>query len=79
MKLIGFCLIILVFAGTLQLRAQVITTKTLTARQVISEMQTHLTCPWSSETVDTFKTGNPDDVVTGNGSSFWSVQKPVQL
>gem|GEM_PF-4893914 len=37
----------------------------MTARQVISEMQTHLTCPWSSETVDTFKTGNPDDVVTG--------------
>jgi len=78
MKLIGVCLIILVVAGTCQIRAQVITTKTLTLCQVISEMQTHLTCPWSSESVDTFKTGNPDYVVTGNGTSFWSVQKPIQ-
>ena len=65
MKLIGVCLIIMAVAGTRQLRAQAIVTKTLTARQIIGEMQTHLTCPWSSETVDTFKTGNPDDVVTG--------------
>jgi putative NIF3 family GTP cyclohydrolase 1 type 2 len=28
-------------------------------------MQAHLNCKWSQETVDTFKSGNPDDVVTG--------------
>ncbi|HEX7585081.1 MAG TPA: Nif3-like dinuclear metal center hexameric protein, partial [Prolixibacteraceae bacterium] len=72
MKLIGVCLIILVVAGTRQLRAQAIVTKTLTARQIIGEMQTHLTCPWSSETVDTFKTGNPDDVVTGIAVSMFA-------
>ena len=36
-----------------------------TARQIVAQMQAHVTCPWSQETVDTFKTGNPDDAVTG--------------
>lgn len=36
-----------------------------TARQIVAQMQAHVTCPWSQETVDTFKTGNPDDTVTG--------------
>jgi putative NIF3 family GTP cyclohydrolase 1 type 2 len=65
MKLIGACLIFLVFAGTKQLFAQNTITGTLTARQIINQMQAQLSCPWSQETVDTFKTGNPDDLVTG--------------
>jgi len=65
MKLLGACLILLVFSGTKQLLARNTITGTLTARQIISQMQAHLNCPWSQETVDTFKTGNPDDVVTG--------------
>lgn len=36
-----------------------------TARQIVAQMQAHVNCPWSQETVDTFKTGNPDDTVTG--------------
>lgn len=40
-------------------------TRTQTARQIVAQMQAHVTCPWSQETVDTFKTGNPDDAVTG--------------
>jgi putative NIF3 family GTP cyclohydrolase 1 type 2 len=38
---------------------------TLTARQVIERIQAHVGVPWSSETVDTFKAGNPDAPVTG--------------
>jgi putative NIF3 family GTP cyclohydrolase 1 type 2 len=65
MKLFGVFLILLVVAGTRQLRSQAVATKTLNARQIITEMQTHLSCAWSAETVDTFKTGNPDDAITG--------------
>jgi putative NIF3 family GTP cyclohydrolase 1 type 2 len=37
----------------------------LTARQVIERIQTHVGVPWHSETVDTFKAGDPDTQVTG--------------
>jgi putative NIF3 family GTP cyclohydrolase 1 type 2 len=37
----------------------------LTARQVVDLVKKHITCAWMQKTVDTFKTGNPDDVVTG--------------
>jgi putative NIF3 family GTP cyclohydrolase 1 type 2 len=39
--------------------------KPLTARQVIERIQSHVGVPWQSETVDTFKAGNPDTPVTG--------------
>src|SRR5256885_13655232 len=38
---------------------------TLTARQVIERIQAHVGVPWQSDTVDTFKSGNPDTPVTG--------------
>jgi putative NIF3 family GTP cyclohydrolase 1 type 2 len=37
----------------------------LTARQVIERIQAHVGVPWKSDTVDTFKAGNPDAPVTG--------------
>ncbi len=37
----------------------------LTAHQVIERIKTHVGIPWMAETVDTFKTGNPDEPVTG--------------
>jgi putative NIF3 family GTP cyclohydrolase 1 type 2 len=37
----------------------------LTAREVVSRIQGRVGVPWQSETVDTFKAGNPDSVVTG--------------
>jgi putative NIF3 family GTP cyclohydrolase 1 type 2 len=43
-----------------------------TAREVIQQMKSHLTCEWSNETVDTFKSGNPDDVVTGIAVSMFA-------
>jgi putative NIF3 family GTP cyclohydrolase 1 type 2 len=37
----------------------------LTARDVIERIQKNVGVPWRSETVDTFKAGNPDAPVTG--------------
>ena len=65
MKLLGICLVLLIATTSHKLLAQSSGVKSQTARQIIGQMQTHLTCQWSKETVDTFKTGNPDDVVTG--------------
>jgi len=41
------------------------TTDLLTANQVIKLIKKNVHCTWSSETVDTFKSGNPNDIVTG--------------
>jgi len=65
MKLLGICLVLLIATTSHKLLAQSSGVKLQTARQIIGQMQTHLTCQWSKETVDTFKTGNPDDMVTG--------------
>jgi putative NIF3 family GTP cyclohydrolase 1 type 2 len=35
------------------------------AREVIAAIQQHVGVPWQKETVDTFKAGNPDALVTG--------------
>ncbi|MFH0758587.1 MAG: Nif3-like dinuclear metal center hexameric protein [Bacteroidota bacterium] len=42
----------------------------MTAGEVIDQMKAHVTCDWSKETVDTFKTGDPGDVVTGIACTF---------
>jgi putative NIF3 family GTP cyclohydrolase 1 type 2 len=39
--------------------------KHLSAREVITRIQEHVGVPWQTETVDTFKAGNPDTPVTG--------------
>lgn len=39
--------------------------KVLTARQLIERLQYHVGIPWSPDTVDTFKAGNPDAPLTG--------------
>jgi putative NIF3 family GTP cyclohydrolase 1 type 2 len=36
-----------------------------TAREVVAAIQKNIGVPWNSETVDTFKAGNPDSPVTG--------------
>ncbi len=65
MKLKRIFLALLVLTGTSQLFAQPANQGKLTAQQVITQMKSKLTCTWNNQTVDTFKTGNPDDVVTG--------------
>ena len=37
----------------------------LTAREVIARIQQQVGVPWQSDTVDTFKAGNPDSPVSG--------------
>src|SRR5260370_40751486 len=36
-----------------------------TAREVVAAIQEHVGVPWKTETVDTFKAGNPETRVTG--------------
>lgn len=61
--------IILIFAfiltGTQFLLALQPVNKKLTAHEIVGQVQNHLSCRWNPETVDTFKSGNPDDAVTG--------------
>lgn len=71
MKLFKLCCFLLIVAGLQKLPAQTKSGKT-TAREVIQQMKDHLTCPWSTETVDTFKSGNPDDGVTGIAVSMFA-------
>jgi len=44
--------------------------QSLTARQVIEQIQKNTGVEWRKETVDTFKTGNPDTPVTGIATTF---------
>jgi hypothetical protein len=37
----------------------------LTAREVVARIQQRVGVPWQSDTVDTFKAGNPDSPVSG--------------
>jgi len=57
-------LIALVFVAMLQSGA-VAQAPAFTARQVVERIQSHVGVPWQSDTVDTFKAGNPDTPVTG--------------
>ncbi len=56
-------LIALVISGSLF--GQKANQQQLNANQIIGLIKKNVTCPWSAQTVDTFKSGNPDDVVTG--------------
>ena len=55
----------------------------LTANQVVETIKANLNCPWGSETVDTFKSGDPDTPVTGVATTFMStypvLEKAVAL
>jgi len=42
----------------------------ITANEVIDRIKSSVTCPWSSETVDTFKSGDPQSKVTGIACTF---------
>ncbi len=42
----------------------------MTITEVVEQMKEHLTCDWSTETVDTFKAGDPGQEVTGIACTF---------
>jgi len=58
---LGVVLIGTVLCGSLATAQE----KRPTAREVIAAIQEHVGVPWKTETVDTFKAGNPDTRVTG--------------
>lgn len=58
-KVFTFCLAFVISA---RLFAQ---PDALSANMILERIKNNLTCSWLTETVDTFKTGNPDDKVTG--------------
>jgi putative NIF3 family GTP cyclohydrolase 1 type 2 len=60
-KRISLCLLVAI-AFAVPAYAQ---NKPLTARAVVSEIQSEVGVEWKKETVDTFKAGNPDTPVTG--------------
>lgn len=42
----------------------------ITAGEVVERIKQNVTCPWSDETVDTFKAGGPESEVTGIACTF---------
>ena len=60
-----FLLFIAVPAISIAQQAKSPTASNITAQQVIDRIKTQVGVPWSSDTVDTFKAGNPDTPVTG--------------
>ena len=52
--------------------------KQLSANQIIDLIKKNVTCPWSAQTVDTFKSGNPDDFVTGVAVCMFADMKVLQ-
>ncbi len=49
-----------------------------TAREVVAAIQTHVGVPWATETVDTFKAGNPDTRVTGIAVTMMATMDVLQ-
>ena len=59
------CTLVLLIAAAADVSLANAQAKALTARAVIARIQAHVGLPWMSETVDTFKAGNPDTEVKG--------------
>ena len=52
--------------------------KRVTAREVIARIQQQVGVPWQTETVDTFKAGNPDTAVTGIAVTMMATMDVLQ-
>jgi putative NIF3 family GTP cyclohydrolase 1 type 2 len=70
--------LLLGMATLVLLRSSVAQEKHLTAREVIALIQQHVGVPWQAETVDTFKAGNPDTVVTGIAVTMMATMDVLQ-
>jgi putative NIF3 family GTP cyclohydrolase 1 type 2 len=57
---------------------QQVNLKALSANQIIAMIQARVTCKWSAETVDTFKSGNPEDIVTGVAVCMFADMKVLE-
>lgn len=59
------CLLMSICLGAVALAGPPVYAQTLTARQVVERIKAHVGVPWSEQTVDTIKAGDPDTVVKG--------------
>jgi putative NIF3 family GTP cyclohydrolase 1 type 2 len=50
----------------------------ITARQIVAEIQKQVGVEWKNDTVDTFKAGNPDTVVTGVAVTMMATMDVLQ-
>src|SRR6266571_6315716 len=50
----------------------------LTAREVVAEIQKQVGVEWKKDTVDTFKAGNPDTLVTGVAVTMMATMDVLQ-
>lgn len=78
MKFTTLLLLMLLMTAMPGLQAQQQASKGMTARQVIDEIKKNLSCRWNQETVDTFKSGNPDAVVTGIATCMFANMETLQ-
>lgn len=68
----------MIASSLLLLEGAVAQQPSLTARQVIERIQAHVGVPWNAETVDTFKAGNPDALVTGIAVTMMATLEVLQ-
>lgn len=50
----------------------------LTANEIVARIKSQVTCSWQDRTVDTFKAGDPDTVVTGVATTFMATYDVLQ-
>lgn len=65
--LISICMLVAATAGEAEKGTE---NNNLTAYDVLERIKGEVTCNWSENTVDTFKSGNPSDQVTGIACTF---------
>jgi putative NIF3 family GTP cyclohydrolase 1 type 2 len=75
-KFTGLLLIILTLSASLSGQPN---PHVLTATQVIDLIKKNVKCSWSDQTVDTFKSGNPEDAVTGIATCMFADMKALKL
>ena len=78
MPLTGTFAAFLVAAALLALSAPGAVQSSLSANQVVEQIKTHVGVPWSNETVDTFKAGDPETKVTGIAVTMMATSEVLQ-
>ena len=63
------------FLATVGVRAQ---EHRIAAREIVAEIQQHVSVEWKKDTVDTFKAGNPDARVTGVAVTMMATMEVLQ-
>jgi putative NIF3 family GTP cyclohydrolase 1 type 2 len=74
----GKSLAILATVATLFCSSAAAQEKHPTAREIVAAIQQHVGIPWMTQTVDTFKAGNPDTPVTGIATTMMATLDVLQ-